>query len=87
MMNNRFVIQQSESFARRVAGESTSVADQIGSAFLLAYGRPPTPGERSATAAFIKSFAPSTSYRSGNAETLTALCQSLFASAEFRYID
>ncbi len=68
--------------------ELTSHSDeQVEYAFLLAYGRPPTSGERSAAASFIKKFAPSTSYRALSAETLSALCQSLLASAEFRYVD
>ncbi len=87
MMNNRFVIQQSESFARRVARDSAAPANQIEYAFLLAYGRPPTSGERSATASFVRDFAPTTSYRTRSSDTMTALCQSLLASAEFRYID
>ena len=87
MMNNRFVIQQSESFARRVAVENPRSADQIETAFLIAFGRPPTSGERSATASFIKGFSATASFRSRDSETLNALCQSLFASAEFRYID
>jgi hypothetical protein len=87
MMNNRFVIQQSEAFARRIAGKSPRLDKQIEYAFQLAYGRPPTAGERSATASFVKSFAVTANDRSGNHDTLTAVCQSLFASAEFRYID
>ncbi len=87
MMNNPFVIQQSDAFSKRVAKDNDRVADQVRTAFLLAYGRPPTSGERSATAAFFQSFAPTTNYRSRGNETLSALCQSLFASAEFRYID
>jgi hypothetical protein len=83
MMNNRFVIQQSEALARRVAKQGSRLRDQIAAAFLLAYGRPPTSGERTATASFVSSFDPSTS----DGETLTMICQSLLASAEFRYID
>jgi hypothetical protein len=87
MMNNHFVIQQSESFAMRIVRENPRMADRVEAAFLLAYSRPPTSGERAAAAEFIESFAPSTNYRSRQTDTLTALCQSLFASAEFRYID
>jgi hypothetical protein len=87
MMNNPFVIQQSRSFADRVVEETSRLNDQIDYAFLLAYGRPPSSGERSATASFVRGFAPSADSRSRGMETLTALCQSLFASAEFRYID
>lgn len=83
MMNNRFVVGQSEIFAKRVAQHAKRARDRVEYAFLLAYGRPPTSGEQAATASFLKKFAPSAS----GAETIAALCQSLFASAEFRYID
>jgi hypothetical protein len=87
MMNNHFVIQQSDALARRVAGEKSRPVERLEFAFLLVYGRPPTSAERSATASFVNSFAPSASAPAREAQTLTALCQSLFASAEFRYID
>ncbi len=89
MMNNPFVLQQSEAFADRIVENNERMSDQIRAAFVLAYGRPPTSGERAATASFFKSFAPTTTtqLRSRGKETLIALCQSLFASAEFRYID
>ena len=87
MMNNPFVMQQSEAFANRLAKASSNPTAQIESAFLLTYGRPPTAGERSATSAFIRQFSSSTSVRDRGAATMAALCQSLFASAEFRYID
>ncbi|MGI9470603.1 MAG: PSD1 and planctomycete cytochrome C domain-containing protein [Rubripirellula sp.] len=84
MMNNRFVIQQSNSFARRILQERERSGDRIGYAFTLAYGRPPTSGERSATSAFVRSFAAGAR---PSEDTLSAFCQSLLASAEFRYID
>ncbi|MCM2370346.1 PSD1 and planctomycete cytochrome C domain-containing protein [Aporhodopirellula aestuarii] len=87
MMNNEFVIQQSAAFADRVIRERTSPNDRLEYAFILAYGRPPTPSERSAAASFIKEFSSSLGYRSRGEETIDALCQSLFASAEFRYLD
>ena len=87
MMNNQFVIQQSHAFAREVIAHSSRMNEQIKYTFLLAYGRPPTAGERSATAVFIRNFVPSTNDRPGSLQTLAALCQSLFASAEFRYVD
>ncbi len=94
LMNNPLVIDQSEALANRVSSEGGRVAGQIESAFMLVYGRPPTSGERSAAASFFKSFSPEIRYGVGRTsgprvqgETLTAFCQSLFASAEFRYID
>jgi hypothetical protein len=87
MLNNPFVIQQSEAFARRLSQSSSRSTSQIEQAFLLAYGRPPTTGEQSAMASFVRNFASSSNSRERDQATLAALCQSLFASAEFRYID
>ena len=83
MMNNRFVLQQSESFARRIENKTSSRKGQIDYAFLLTFSRPPTAGERAAISSFIQKTAPTTSWQN----TLVDLCQSLFASAEFRYVD
>ncbi|MEO2048243.1 MAG: PSD1 and planctomycete cytochrome C domain-containing protein [Pirellulales bacterium] len=87
MMNNRFVIQQSDSFASRVAAMSTRRDEQIEYAFLLAYGRLPTHGERAATTSLVRAISPSKDHYSRNHATLRILCQGLFASAEFRYLD
>ena len=83
MLNNRFVIAQSEALAGRVSKSSMRFSEQLRQAFLLAYGRPPTSGEKAATAYFVKRFAPTADTK----QTMSALCQSLFASAEFRYVD
>jgi len=87
MMNNRFVIQQSESFARRIAKQSSLQKEQIEQAFLLTYGRLPTSDERSVIASFMREYTLSTGIHTRRESTLSAFCQSLFASAEFRYID
>ncbi len=85
MMNNPFVIRQSQGFAKRIQQDSKGSANEIELMFLLAYGRPLTSGERAATAALVRSY--SGAGRSLSESTLAVLCQSLFASAEFRYID
>ena len=85
MMNNPFVIRQSQGFAKRIKQDSTGPANEMELMFLLAYGRPPTSGERAATATLVRSY--SGAGRSLSESTLAVLCQSLFASAEFRYID
>lgn len=82
LMNNPFVIQQSKSLANRIEKMSSRQDRQIEIAFLLAYGRRPTAGEQAAATSFIDDFAISKTQQ----ETLAALCQSLFASAEFRYV-
>lgn len=84
MMNNGFVISQSDALAKRVAQNSSRLNEQIEYAFVLAYGRPPTSSERAVTASFIRDMSQSGT-RSG--ATLSAFCQSLLASAEFRFVD
>ena len=87
MMNNPFVLQQSQAFAARIAEKHRQPVEQVDEAFLLAYGRKPTTSERSAALRFARKFAPTVESDAPGKVTLTALCQSLFASAEFRFID
>ena len=94
MMNNPFVIQQSEAFAKRIAKQDSRMVDQIEAAFVLAYGRPPTRGERRRRLHFSRTFVlaaanriTASANRSAAMPSMTAFCQSLLASAEFRYID
>lgn len=88
MLNNPFVMQQSEALAQRIAKEQTNVVDQINLAFMLAYGRPPTLPEKRAASSFARSFAAGAeSERPTAQQTMAAICQSLIGSAEFRYLD
>ncbi len=86
MLNNELVLRLSDAFARRVRDRTGSIDHSIDEAFLLAYGRPPTANEQSAVKAFATQFAGEFSLREPTMQTLSAICQSLFASAEFRYI-
>ncbi|MGI9470914.1 MAG: PSD1 and planctomycete cytochrome C domain-containing protein [Rubripirellula sp.] len=86
MMNNPFVMHQSQSFARRVARSNSRPEQQVEQAFLLAFGRAPTSPERRATIAFLRNSQPSSQF-AGGPSSLVAVCQSLFGSAEFRLID
>jgi hypothetical protein len=87
LMNNPFVIGRSEALANRLTREQQTTADRVQHAFLLTYGRPPTSGERSAMVAFARRFERAGDRDQQGLSTLAALCQSLFAAAEFRYID
>ncbi|WP_404310336.1 PSD1 and planctomycete cytochrome C domain-containing protein [Neorhodopirellula lusitana] len=86
MMNNPFVIRVSDAFADRVVGEHKRLPDQVAYAFELAYGRSPTSSERQASFRFLKSVGGGRE-PSANSKTFSAFCQSLFASAEFRFVD
>ena len=96
MMNNAFVIEQSDALARRLLKEAETPADRIDLAFRLVYNRPPTAGEIQASNKFFRTVdtTPATgrgnSPRSGNEQKFVAFsefCQALFASAEFRYVN
>ena len=96
MMNNTFVIEQSDALARRILNEAEAPDDRIDLAFRLVYNRPPTPEEIRASNRFFRSADSSSekgrsrSPRSGNEDrfvTLSEFCQALFASAEFRYLN
>lgn len=88
MLNNRFVLQQSDAFAQRVMAEHSQTAERVDYAFKLAYGRQPTASERAATLTFARSFS-SSGGRSKESvtETWSAICQALLAAAEFRLIE
>ncbi|MEM9481908.1 MAG: PSD1 and planctomycete cytochrome C domain-containing protein, partial [Verrucomicrobiota bacterium] len=92
LMNNDFVIQQAEWMARRIIEEAESDRDRFTLAFLIAYGRPPTKAEIDASTNFFREFRPEAERRSGRRDNAAFLafstfCQSLLASAEFRYIN
>ena len=83
MLNNPFVIQQSRAMAKRINGACMNEDDKVTMAFNLAYSRSPTKTERMETGQFLAGFANETEANAG----LAAVCQSLFASAEFRFVD
>ncbi len=81
LMNNRFVLARSDAFAERLLSERETLEEQVVLAFELALGRAPTDGERESAASLLRSLR-----RKGPRQRLSALCQALFASAEFRLV-
>ncbi|MFN3193943.1 MAG: PSD1 and planctomycete cytochrome C domain-containing protein [Aureliella sp.] len=81
LMNNEFVDRQSEAFAEKLAKTSARVDEQVKSAFLIAFSRSPSRNELQGSIRFLRSF------DGDNRLALKTFCQSLFASAEFRYLD
>lgn len=55
MMNNTFVIDQSDALARRILKDAVKPVDRISLAFQLVYNRPPTDEEIKASQAFFRS--------------------------------
>jgi len=88
-LNNQFVIDQSDAFARRLMKEKSQVRDQVKLAFLLAYGREASTSELEAAESFYREFEVSRSRFNRNPEfqRLSALCQAILASAEFRFVN
>jgi hypothetical protein len=74
LLNNDFVLLQSEHFAQRL-GEMDSIEEQIRTAWVSAFGRPPTEREIGAAKPIIETHG------------LPAFCRFLLNSNEFVYID
>ncbi|TWU54675.1 Planctomycete cytochrome C [Rubripirellula tenax] len=84
MMNNPLVIAQSDAMATRIAKSYQRPAAQVHAAFVLSLGRRPTGTELAATMKYLGSLSDGGSRQ---VQPLAAVCQSLFACAEFRYLD
>ncbi|MBL9117483.1 MAG: PSD1 domain-containing protein [Verrucomicrobiaceae bacterium] len=94
LMNNPQVIGLADSFARRVGGMEGTDQEKLAAAFTLAYGRAPTAAEGQAAREFFTRFiteqmkgkgSPNAKKEAQN-KALSAFCQGLLASAEFRYL-
>ncbi len=89
LLNNEFVVKQSQALAERLMREADSTEDRLKRAFLLAYGRPATDDELNAAQAFYDTYQTRTLFRrrgdSVELRKLAALSHSILASAEFRY--
>jgi hypothetical protein len=79
LLNNTFVIRQSEAAADRLLASSGSDEDKIKRAYETFFARPPNDKEAKAAMEFVKSYGQRSTKRSAWA----AFTQALFASAEF----
>ena len=90
MLNNPFVLEQSDALARRIMKLSSNPIDRAGKAINLVYGRSATEAElRSANVFFRKADESKGSLprEQQTFKTLSEFCQALFCSAEFRFIN
>ncbi len=95
VLNNPFVIEQSDAMAQRISRQAASTSDQIRAAFMIAYGRAATPAEQAASNEFIRrASSPAPARSSGvrstdprSSSALSQFCQALMASAEFRFVN
>jgi cytochrome c553 len=93
LMNSPFLMSASEQFAKLLyADRGLRGADLAREAFYRAFSRPPTEAEAAEAKTFIEAFlATAKAQGMPDAEArllaLTSFCQSLLASAEFRYLN
>jgi cytochrome c553 len=90
MMNNKFILTNSDSMAKRIIAKSKSVDDRLKEAFAMCYSRYPHSNELSLARNLHDTFKRSKDLSKKKTSTkefvaLSAVCQALFASAEFRY--
>jgi hypothetical protein len=81
LLNNPFVLRQSEGLADRLLATAGEDADRIARAYRLCYSRPPSAAELKNARQFLEQYGERRSRRS----TWAGLCQALFASAEFSH--
>ncbi len=95
LMNNPFVLEQSRRLADKVlAAPKLDDAARVDMAYRLALCRPPTPNETARALQYAASYARDDfamgNTKSGSSPKIdawTSLCQALFCSAEFRYLN
>ena len=80
LMNNPFVLKQSEAAAERLLKNAKSDAELVKLAYAEFYGRPPTDEELNRAESFATKYAAG---KKSQKATWSAFCQALFASAEF----
>ena len=90
LMNNPFVIRNAETVADKLLASSGSDAEKLGRAYLMFFSRPPSEKETKTALEFVEKYGKQLEkdrVGAGQAKraTWTALCQSLFASAEFSH--
>jgi cytochrome c553 len=96
LMNNPQAQNAADAFAARIAKHQGSAAERLSYAYELAFGREPTPPEKTAISNFWMRFPQQLAKGNGSSKeskeqvefaALSAFCQSLIASAEFRYLN
>ena len=90
MLNNSFILIHSDNMAKRIVAKNKSTDDRLKQAFLLCYNRPPSYSELGSAKNLYSSFKRSKEMKAKQEATqvfvaLSAVCQALVASAEFRY--
>ncbi len=87
LLNNPFVIRQSERIAEQLLAKPDGDSTRILLAYVRIVNRPPSDRERKAVEGFLASYPSAASGESSRStkDAWTAFCQALFASADFLY--
>ena len=80
LMNSPLIVEHARHTARRVTDLGKDTPARIDSAYQLILARTPSDGERADAMGFLNGFP------GKEDEALSAFCQTIFASAEFRYL-
>jgi hypothetical protein len=86
-MNSPFVIQQAEAFADRICGLANDDSSRVELAYRIVFARSPTDSERTRALEFLRNCIARAEASNPQRQAWSELCQSLFASAEFRYLE
>lgn len=93
LMNNPQVQSAADAFAVRISKFPGTSAEKLIYAYQIAFGREPTADEKAAISMFWTRFSQQGAHGGRDAQAranfsaLSTFCQSLFASAEFRYLN
>ena len=90
LLNNPFMLEQSDAIARQLIRSSSNQNERIARAFTLVYGRPATQKELRAASDFFRKAddgKKSTPAEQKVFQALSQFCQALLCSAEFRLIN
>lgn len=92
LMNSPAVQRLADGMALRLIQQVPNPEERVRVAFQLVFNRPPSAAEKSATKTFVEEFAAAEKSRFGDdaalkQAALSAFCQALFSSAEFRYLN
>jgi len=91
LMNDPFVFDQAEKWARRLINDNQNTADRIETMYWQAFGRGPTPTELAESKSFLDEYATEIGVESdsinSNVEMWRDLCHVMFNVKQFIFIE
>jgi hypothetical protein len=87
LLNDPFVQQQAELWARRVLSQPGTAGQRVEGMYVSAFGRPPTEAERTACLAFLDGQAKRYGVKADEAKVWADLAHTLFNVKEFIFVN